>query len=219
MNTKNRKTKTPDIVSELREVVATPTTKGGIVKLALFVVGVLLCAFALSFVLLYFFPREKLEAFSQYGYLGVFVVTLLSSFSIVLPLPGTIVVLGAAAIWNTALVALIASIGGTLGELTAYFVGYAGRAVIAPKDSQRYQAVEWWMKRHGGWAIFLFAFFPFLIFDFVGLAAGMLKYPVQKLLIYCWLGRLPRSFIECYVGATLLELVLARLPEWVNFAR
>ena len=75
------------------------------------------------------------------------------------------------------------------------------------------------MKRHGGWAIFLFALFPFLIFDFVGIAAGMLRYPVRKFILYCWLGRLPRAFIECYVGATLLELVLARLPEWVNLAR
>lgn len=124
MSTKNRKTKTPEIVSELREVVSAPKTKLGIIRLVLFLVAVLLCALALSYVLLYFFPREKLEAFSQYGYLGVFLVTLVSSFSVVFPLPGTIVVLGAAAIWNTALVALVASVGGALGEITGYFVGH-----------------------------------------------------------------------------------------------
>ena len=114
----------------------------------------------------------------------------------------------AAAIWNTALIALVASIGGALGESTGYLLGYAGRAVIAPEQLQRYQVAEKWMKRRGGLAIFLFAFFPFLIFDFVGIAAGVFRYPLRKFLLFCWAGRLPRSFIECYAGATILEFVL-----------
>lgn len=41
------------------------------------------------------------------------------------------------------------------------------------------------MKRYGGLAIFLFAFFPLLIFDFVGIAAGVFRFPLRKFLLFC----------------------------------
>lgn len=200
-----------EFLSELRQALTLPT-KGSLVKAILLLLAILLVALGLSYLLLHFFPAEKLERFSQYGYLGIFLLTLICSFTIIFPLPGTIVVISAAAIWNTALIALVASIGGALGEITGYYAGYLGRAVIAPEHSERYQVAEGWMRRHGGWTIFLFAFFPFLIFDFVGIAAGVFRYPIKKFLLFCWAGRLPRSFIECYIGAGLLNLILHHLP-------
>ena len=113
---------------------------------------------------------------------------------------------------NPPLVALVASIGGTLGEISGYLVGYGGRAFIAPDQSERYQMAERWMQRRGGFAIFLFALVPFFIFDFVGIAAGVFRYPVKKFLLYAWLGRLPRSFIEVYVGSSLLDAIMDHLP-------
>ncbi len=206
--------------AELREAITIPT-KGSLVKAILLLVAILLCAIGLSLVLLHFLPDEEQikEQFSRYGYIGIFLVTLFSSFTVIFPAPGTIVWLSLviALDLNLAWAAVVASIGGTLGEITAYYVGYAGRAVIAPEHTQRYQTAERWMKRHGGFAIFLFALVPMLIFDFVGIAAGVLKYPVRKFLAYCWLGRLPRSFIECYVyyytGKTLLNFILPFLSQ------
>jgi uncharacterized membrane protein YdjX (TVP38/TMEM64 family) len=200
-----------EFLTELRDALTVPT-KGNLIKAILLLLSILVVALGLSFLLHHFFSKEELERFAEYGYLGVFLVTLVSSLSVVLPLPGTVVVIAAAGIWNTPLVALVASIGGTLGEVSAYMVGYGGRAFIAPEQSERYQTAERWMKRHGGFAIFLFALVPFLIFDFVGIAAGVFRYPLKKFFLFTWLGRLPRSFIECYVGAPLLDFILEHLP-------
>jgi membrane protein YqaA with SNARE-associated domain len=204
-----------EILSELREAIAMPT-KGNLTKAILLLLAILVCAIGLSFVLLQILPDEEQvkQQFASYGYLGIFVVTLVSSFTVIMPLPGVVVwvSLVVALNLNPVLAAFIASIGGTLGEVTAYYIGRAGRAVIAPEHSHRYQVAERWMKRHGGLTVGLFAFFPFLIFDFIGIAAGVLKYPLKKFLLFCWLGRFPRSLVEVYVfsitGKTILDFII-----------
>jgi len=113
-------------------------------------------------------------------------------------------------------VALAASLGGTLGEITAYYVGYGGQKFVAPESSQRYKMVEGWMNRYGGFAITIFAFLPMFIFDFVGIAAGALKYPLSKFLLFCYAGRVPRAFIEAYFGAELFKLAISYLPQWAS---
>lgn len=202
-------------LTDLRDAITMPT-KGSISKAILILLSIFIVAIGLSLLLHHFFTEEDLKHFAQYGYLGVFLVALVSSLSIFLPLPGTVVVLAAADVWNPVLVALIAGIGGTLGEISGYLLGYGGRAIISPEQHERYEQAESWMRRRGGIAIFLFALIPFLIFDFIGIAAGVFKYPVHKFLFFTLLGRLPRSFIEVYVylifGVPLLEWIFEHLP-------
>ena len=195
------------LLTELRDAITMPT-RGSLMKAILLLVSILVVALGLSILLHHFFPDEELKEFAEYGYLGVFLVTLVSSMSIVLPLPGTVVVLAAADVYNPSLVALVASIGGSLGEISAYMLGYGGKAFIAREHSERYQAAENWMRRRGGLAIFLFALIPFLIFDFIGIAAGIFRYPLKKFLIFTWLGRLPRALIEVYIGVTIIDYIL-----------
>ena len=202
-------------LAELRDAITMPT-KGSLSKAIFLLISILIVAVGLSLLLRYFFTEDDLKQFAEYGYLGVFLVTLVSSLSVLLPLPGTVVVLAAADIWNPALVAIVAGIGGAIGEISAYMLGYGGRAVIAPEKSERYKQAEMWMKRRGGFAIFLFALIPFLIFDFMGIAAGVFRYPLKKFLFFTLLGRLPRSFIEVYIyiifGVPLLEWIFEHLP-------
>lgn len=152
-----------------------------------------------------------LEEFAPLAYLVVFVVTLLSSATILFPAPGVAIIMVVAAKWNPAIVALVASVGGTIGELTGYYAGHVGRRIIVTEYRKRYEQAVSWMDRYGFWAIFLFALVPVFIFDLVGLAAGALRLPVWKFLLACWGGRIPRSLIEAYVGAGILPLVL---PSW-----
>jgi len=163
-------------------------------------------------------PDEFAERFAAkyeaYAYIAIFLITLLSSLTIFLPAPGTAVVIALISTLNLdiPLAALVGSLGGTLGEISAYWLGYMGRGVIRTEDSERFQTAQRWMGRHGGWTIFVFALVPFLFFDLAGIAAGALKYPVKRFLLFCWLGRLPRAFLEYTFGATVLDLILDHLP-------
>ena len=40
--------------------------------------------------------------------------------------------------------------------------------------------------------------------DLAGIAAGALRFPFRKFLLACFAGRLPRSFIEAYLGWWIL---------------
>lgn len=208
-----------EILSELRYALTIPT-KGSMVRAVLFLVAICILAVGLSALIGLFFPSEEefksefIPKYADYAYPAIFIITLLSSFSIVFPVPGTVlwVLLVKHLELNFVLAAFLAAIGGTLGEITGYYLGYAGRAVIAPSQFEKYKTAERWMERYGGWAIFLFAFFPFLIFDFVGIAAGVFRYPLKKFFLFAFLGRLPRSLIEAYAGVAILDFVLDHLP-------
>ena len=193
-----------DLLSEVAGSVTKPGKAGTGRGIAIQTV-IILCFMGLSFGLLRLFPNP--EEFARYGYIGVFLATLLSSATIVVPAPGIAVVLAAATTWNPALVAVVASIGGTLGELTAYYVGRGGRTIIIRQYQAGYEKAEDWMNRYGGLTIFVFALVPVFIFDLVGVAAGTLRFPIQKFILFCWAGRLPRSFMEAYLGYGMFHLI------------
>ena len=149
-----------------------------------------------------------LESMGSYGYVGVFLATFLSTTSIFFPVPGFIAVVVAAALFNPIWVALAATAGGALGEFTSYLVGYWGRAAIDLERWERYKRAENWMMRYGSFAIFLFALVPGLIFDLIAIAAGAVRFPFWKFMLASFAGRLPRSFLEAYLGWMILPRIL-----------
>jgi len=165
----------------------------------------LLLAFIVALIALLCYTILRLynyfEGFEQYGYLGAFLVALISSTTIIFPIPGIVAILAIAAnpALNWALVALAAAIGGGLGEFTAYLAGYGGVVVIAPEQSTWYKRAENWMRRYGSATIFTFSL-TWLPFDIVGIAAGALRFPFWKFLLATLAGRLPRSLLECYLA-------------------
>jgi membrane protein YqaA with SNARE-associated domain len=114
------------------------------------------------------------------------------------------------------LVGLLAGVAGTLGEFTAYWLGYGGERFIRFQDHRQYKVAERWMGRYGGLTVAFFALVPLFMFDFVGLAAGALRYPFKKFLIFCLIGRVPRCLIEAYVGQWILDDIMPHLPHWIH---
>ncbi len=158
--------------------------------------------------------------FQRYGYPGVFLVNLLPSLSIVVPahvaMPSQAFNVVVAASGSVLWVALLASLGSTLGELTAYYAGYGGKRIFNLGEGERYKTADKWMKRHGALAITLFAFLPLFFFDLVAIAAGGLRFPVRRFLLFSFLGRFPRAFAEIYLYTWVFEHIISSLPAWVN---
>jgi membrane protein DedA with SNARE-associated domain len=163
---------------------------------------------------LFFLARAYLdwEKLLLYGYSGVFAVNLVNAATILLPLPGEAINFAAGAMLNPLWVGLIASLGATIGELTAYAAGYWGRKVIIGDYSERYKRAELWLNRHGAMAIFLFALVPALVFDLLGLAAGSFRFPLRKFIVACWAGKVLRCLIAAYLGYLGWETI-GRLPQ------
>ena len=142
--------------------------------------------------------RDHVQQFEAYGYPGIFLVTLLANATVILPAPGVAVVFAMGAVFNPFGVALAASLGGALGELTGYLAGFSGQAVV--ERAAVYQRISGWVKKYGQFAILIMAAIPNPFFDLAGIAAGMLKMPVWKFLLFCWLGQVVKMSLFALAG-------------------
>jgi membrane protein DedA with SNARE-associated domain len=133
--------------------------------------------------------RDHLREFSQYGYLGVFLLPMLANATVFVPIPGVMVIFTMAAVLNPVLVAVFGGLGAAVGELTGYLVGFSGQGLA--EHIKYYDQIRAWMERHhrlSDLAILVFAAIPNPFFDAAGIAAGSLKMPVWRFLIFCAIG-------------------------------
>ena len=148
-------------------------------------VGALLVVVLVTLAALVF--RDRLVEYERYGYLGVFVATLVGSATVVLPGPGLAMVYVGGSIWNPILVGLVAGLGDASGEATGYLAGYAGQGLI--ENMPLYGRFENWMRRNGFLTIFLLSAIPNPFFDLAGVAAGASEFPAKWFFLAAWLGK------------------------------
>jgi membrane protein YqaA with SNARE-associated domain len=156
--------------------------------------------------------RGRVANLAGYGYLGAFLISLISSATILVPIPGIAVVFALGATYNPYLVGVAAGAGSALGELSGYMAGYSGQIVV--KDSKTYLRMEEWMKRRGSIVIFGLSFVPNPLFDLAGMAAGVLRYPFWKFVTVCFLGKTPKFILVALAGAWALNGVLEFLKRY-----
>jgi membrane protein YqaA with SNARE-associated domain len=150
-----------------------------------------------------FVISDRVAAFGRYGYPGIFVLSLLSSATIVLPAPSLAVVSVMGAVLNPVAVGFAAGAGEALGELTGYAAGYSGRAVVS--NQVRYERMVAWTRRYGLWVILVLSIIPNPLFDLAGIAAGALRVPLRRFLLVCWLGKTVKTTVFAFAGQSLLR--------------
>ncbi len=158
--------------------------------------GAIEIAVAALVIILIFAFSDRIIELQEYGYAGVFVISLLSAATIFIPAPGWVAVITMGGVLNPYLVGIIAGIGSGMGELTGYMVGNGARELSDTK-LDRYKNI---IRKYGSGAVFILAFIPNPIFDIAGLIAGALKIKIWKFLIACILGRIIRYIILAHVG-------------------
>jgi membrane protein YqaA with SNARE-associated domain len=182
----------------------------------IYAVIVLGLSVGLYFLLQYVLARFDItgERLATTAYLVVFVTTLVSNASILIPVPLFVgIMITAAGLmaevspWGPVLIALTASSAGALGEISGYYAGYLGKKIIITEATPGYEKLVGWMKRHGMLAIFLLSLQPILPFDIAGLISGAARIPLWKFVLPCWAGKFPKYLLGCYFGATFLNLL------------
>ena len=156
-----------------------------------------------------FLFRERIADLEEYGYLGAFLISLIANATIVLPMPGLLILIGLGATFNPVLVALCGAFGGGIGEMSGYIVGRSGRGITS--ENKWYKKTEHWLHTKKGFlTIFLFALVPLLPLDVAGLIAGVARYPIWRFLLACTLGKFVLYIIMISAGAWGWE----RLIDW-----
>ncbi|MEZ8184481.1 YqaA family protein [Shewanella sp. 5S214] len=87
---------------------------------------------------------------------------------------------------------ILASVGNTLGAITSYGLGRAGRLAKNPQDiqSRQYRYALAWIEKYGTWALLL-SWLP-IIGDLLCLLAGWLKIPIVPASFFMFVGKLIR---------------------------
>lgn len=171
-------------------------------------VRVIALALVIAISIFVFSIREQAATLGRYGYPGIFLLALLANATVLIPAPGDVVVLAMGGVFHPLGVALSAGTGAALGELSGYLAGFGGRAVV--ERVEIYDRLHLWMKTNPRWTylvILLLAFIPNPLFDLAGIAAGTLRIPVSRFLLFCWLGKTLRMLAFAYAGKSLVNLI------------
>jgi membrane protein YqaA with SNARE-associated domain len=144
----------------------------------------------------------------QYGYLGIFLISLLGAMSIFVPIPYTIVIfiLGASTRFDPLWIAVAAGAGAAIGEFSGYLIGFGGRKVIGEKYKKKMDFLTKLFKKFGPIAIFVFALTP-LPDDLLFIPLGIMRYSLIRAFIPALLGKFFSNLIIAYSGRLSLEIV------------
>ena len=152
-----------------------------------------------------FIYRDRVSELGGYGYLGAFLISVTCSATIILPMPGMLLIFALGAAFHPVLVGLAAAVGGTIGEITGYILGYSGRGLMP--NSKIYVKAEKWIRKWGTMTIFIFALVPPLPIDIVGIVAGTLRFPLWRFFLACLFGKALLYTGMAFAGALGWEAV------------
>jgi uncharacterized membrane protein YdjX (TVP38/TMEM64 family) len=135
-----------------------------------------------------------------YGYVGIFLASLIGSATIILPAPYLILVFSAGSVLDPFLVGVIAGVGSSIGELTSYFVGLGGNKIILKKYKKKIDKIKK-IFQENGWdkGILVLSISP-VPFDLVGLFCGSIRYDIKKFFLLTLVGKLVKHLIIAYAG-------------------
>jgi uncharacterized membrane protein YdjX (TVP38/TMEM64 family) len=159
--------------------------------------------FVIAISIFIFSIRDKAQEFAKFSYPGIFLLSFMAYATVFLPAPGVAVVFTMGAVFNPLVVALVAGAGAALGELTGYLVGFSSQPVIEHADV--YQRMVAWLTKYGSIAVLILSAIPNPFFDITGLAAGALKMPVLKFLLWTWIGETLKMLAFSYAGSSSLK--------------
>jgi membrane protein YqaA with SNARE-associated domain len=163
-----------------------------ILSLVSLIIAILVSILAFQF-------RDELTEFRNYGYTGIFFLSIIGNATILLPLPIFLTAFIGGGLFQPLVVGIVSAAGGAIGELTGYIAGFGGQELISKKKF--YKKIKGWMDRYGLISIFLMAAVPNPFFDIVGIVAGVMRVPLVYFLILTFLGQTIKYLAISYLGA------------------
>ena len=144
------------------------------------------------------------------GYLGIFVLSMVASSMLFLPSGRVPILIAGALILNPLTVAIVASVGGAIGESAGYILGrYSNRVIKGDKTPGWLTKIT---ERHMGLTVLLGNAIPNPLVDAISILAGRLRYSLSRFLAYAIAGKVVQSIVVVYVALWNISLV----RSWVG---
>lgn len=147
---------------------------------------------------------EALDWVDQLGWIGYLVFVLLYIVASVFLVPGSILTLGAGAIYGLLEGFLVVSVASTLGATAAFIVGrYFARDWIARKivGNEKFTAVDDAVGREGWKIVGLTRLSPIFPFTLLNYAYGLTRVSLRDYVLASWIGMMPGTVMYVYLGS------------------
>jgi len=162
------------------------------------------------------------------GWLGCVGFVVLYVVSCVFFLPGSVLTVGAGAVFGTALGTLLVAISATAGATLNFVTSrYLARAWVLRKfgDHPRFHSLEESIGRRGWKLILISRLSPIFPHSLVSYSAGLSRMPLPQYILASLVGFIPLSAAYVYTGEVVGKMVAVRGPHnmdptswWVSFA-
>ena len=165
-----------------------------------YIVGGLAMLLTISLCILAVFYWNYVRNLAQYGYLGVFIISILSGGTVVVPVPGLLVIFTLGGVLQPAIVGAIAGLGEAIGSIGIYLTGYGGESAFRNTGYTLYTKFADWVRHRGSVAVFLMsAVFNPLFYPFTAIA-GTLHFGLIRFFLLCWAGKTVKGMTVAYAG-------------------
>jgi len=155
---------------------------------------------------------------SQYGYFGIFLISLIGALSIFFPIPYTIVIFTLGQRFDPLWIAVAAGTGSAIGEFSGYLLGFGGRKVISEKYKKKMDLLVKVFNKFGPVVIFLFALTP-LPDDLLFIPLGAMRYSIVRVFVPALIGKFCMNLIVAYSGRFSIQIIrdiFGVEGEWIS---
>ena len=138
------------------------------------------------------------------GAAGIAAYIVLYVIACLLLLPGSILTLGAGAVWGVAGGVPVVSVASTLGATAAFLVGrYLARDWVARRieGNERFKAIDEAVAREGWKIVGLTRLSPVFPFNLLNYAFGLTRVSLRDYFFASWIGMIPGTVMYVYLGS------------------
>jgi len=153
---------------------------------------------------------------------GVFFVAIYV-IATVLFIPGSVLTLGAGAVFGVALGSVYVSVASTLGATCAFLIGrYAARDAIGRRiaGNARFAAIDQAVANEGWKIVGLTRLSPIFPFTLLNYAFGLTRVSLRDFVLASWIGMMPGTVMYVYLGSLAQAATTGRTRttgEWVLY--
>jgi uncharacterized membrane protein YdjX (TVP38/TMEM64 family) len=150
------------------------------------------------------FLKEALDWLGKFGPWEPVIFVAIYVVATVFLIPGSVLTLGAGALFGVVLGSVCVSISATLGATAAFLVGrYLARDAVARKveRNERFAAIDRAVADEGWKIVFLTRLSPVFPFTLLNYAFGLTRVRLSHYALASWIGMMPGTVTYVYLGS------------------
>jgi pyruvate/2-oxoglutarate dehydrogenase complex dihydrolipoamide dehydrogenase (E3) component/uncharacterized membrane protein YdjX (TVP38/TMEM64 family) len=188
-------------VGQPQEAASSPSASW---KWVLYAAAAVALVLALKYLHVQDFLKAALDWIGKLGPWGPVIFVGLYVVATVLFIPGSVLTLGAGAVFGVALGSVCVSISATLGATAAFLVGrYLARDAITRKieKNEKFAAIDRAVADQGWKIVLLTRLSPVFPFTLLNYAFGLTRVKLGHYVLASWLGMIPGTLMYVYLGS------------------